>query len=432
MSIVGEQAPTLWDREHTETGDRPPSARPTSIPPADGTDPGAGAGVPASSAAEGRSRRGRLHELSRPCGYYLASRVAVLLAALGAQWFAPHLHLFNAMTTGWDAKWYTLIAQHGYPHHIVDEGHGSRWAYFPAWPLVIRGTVEVTRLSYVPATLMLSFALGLTSAIAVWVAVREVFGRVVADRAVLLYVFFPTAYVLSLGYSEALFITTCGACLFALSRRYWLAAAAFAVLGGLTRNFGVVLEACVIVAAGHAFLTTRRFRPLLAVLMAPLGFVAWLLYSWWTVGTPFAFVQAERFWGDAHFVWFTTPILAVVDMFTGLEALKNGQVVLCVFGVAFAYAGIVLLAKARDKGVSIPMFWWVFTIASTLAMVSSYQPDSVLRYSMAVITVFAAYAWRMKPAWEGPVVGMLGLSQGMLMLITLLGSQYPHTATLWP
>jgi hypothetical protein len=31
---------------------------------------------------------------------------------------------------------------------------------------------------------------------------------------------FPTAYVLSLGYSEAVFITTCGACPSALSRRH--------------------------------------------------------------------------------------------------------------------------------------------------------------------------------------------------------------------
>ena len=131
-------------------------------------------------------------------------------------------------------------------------------------------------------------------------------------------------------------------------------------------------------------------------------------------------------------MWFVTPILAVVDMFTGLAALKNGQVVLCVLGVVFAYAGIVLLSKARDNGVSIPMFWWVFTIASTLAVLSSYQPDSVLRYSMAVITVYAAYVWRMRPSWEGPVVGMLGVSQGMLMMITLLGSQFPHSATLWP
>ena len=105
---------------------------------------------------------------------------------------------------------------------------------------------------------------------------------------------------------------------------------------------------------------------------------------------------------------------------------------LCALGVAFAYGGIVLLSKARDKGVTIPVFWWVFTIGSTLALLSSYEPVSVLRYSMVVIPVYAAYAWRMRPAWEGPLVGMLGVSQGMLMLIALIGTLHPHTATLWP
>ena len=65
-------------------------------------------------------------------------------------------------------------------------------------------------------------------------------------------------------------------------------------------------------------------------------------------------------------------------------------------------------------------------------MLSSYQPDSVLRYSMVVITVYAAYTWRMRPSWEGPVVGMLGMSQGVLMLVVLVGSLHPHTASLWP
>jgi mannosyltransferase PIG-V len=431
MSTVQEQPVALSSGEPVEAAMTPPADEMLPTPMADRTGPPDVRPVEPASPTDGGPRR-RLHAIARPCGYYVLSRVAVLFAALGAKWFAPQLHLLSASTAGWDAHWYTLIAQHGYPHHIVNEGQGSRWAFFPAWPLTIRAAVEVTRLSYVQVTLILCFALGLTSAIALWLAVREVFGSVVADRAVLLYVFFPTAYVLSLGYSEGLFITTCGACLYALSRRYWITAALFAVLGGLSRNFGVVLVACVVVAAGHAFVTDRKIRPLVAVAIAPLGFVSWLLYSWWSVGTPFAFLQAERFWGDSHFVWFTTPILAVVDMFTGLDALKNGQVVLCVLGVAFAYVGIVLLSKARDKEVSIPMFWWVFTIAGTLAMLSSYEPDSVLRYSMAVITVYAAYAWRMRPAWEGPLVGMLGVSQGMLMLIVLMGSMHPHTANLWP
>jgi hypothetical protein len=238
--------------------------------------------------------------------------------------------------------------------------------------------------------------------------------------------------VLSLGYSEGLFITTCGACLFALSRRYWITAALFAALGGLTKNFGVVLVVCVIVAARHAFLTNHKIRSLAAVAIAPLGFVSWLLYSWWTVGTPFAFVQAERFWGDSHFAWFTAPIVAVIDLFTGMHALADGQLVLCALGLAFAYGGIVLLSRARDKGVTIPAFWWVFTIGNTLGVLSSYQPDSVLRYSMVVITAYAAYAWRIRPTWEGPLVGMLGMSQGVLMLVVLVGALHPHTASLWP
>ena len=88
-----------------------------------------------------------------------------------------------------------------------------------------------------------TFIFGLTSALAIWLAVREVFGARLADRTVLLYVFCPVAYVLSLAYTEGLFLTAAAACLFALSRRYWVSAALCACLAGLTRNTGIVLVA---------------------------------------------------------------------------------------------------------------------------------------------------------------------------------------------
>ena len=94
------------------------------------------------------------------------------------------------------------------------------------------GLAELTRLSLPDAAVVAAFIFGLTSALAIWLAVREVFGSRLADRAVLLYVFCPVAYVLSLAYTEGLFLTAAAGCLFALSRRYWVSAALFAAWPG--------------------------------------------------------------------------------------------------------------------------------------------------------------------------------------------------------
>jgi hypothetical protein len=100
--------------------------------------------------------------------------------------------------------------------------------------------------------------------------------------------------------------------------------------------------------------------------------------------------------------------------------------------MAFAFVGVLLLARAREKGVSIPAFWWIFTFGSVLAMMSPYEPVSVLRYSMAVLPLFAGFAWRMRSTWESAVVATLAVSQGALAVVVILGTLYPHTATIWP
>ena len=105
----------------------------------------------------------------------------------------------------------------------------------------------VTHLSLPDAAILAAFVFGLSSALTIWLAVREVFGARLADRAVLLYVFCPTAYVLSLAYTEGLFLTAAAVCLFALSRRYWITAALCACVAGLTRNTGLAVMLAVLV-----------------------------------------------------------------------------------------------------------------------------------------------------------------------------------------
>jgi hypothetical protein len=287
-------------------------------------------------------------------------------------------------------------------------------------------------LSYAQAAFVLSVVLGVTAVVAVWLAVREVFGPVVADRSVLLFVFFPASFVLSMAYTEALFITVAGLCLFAISRRWWITASMCAVVGSLTRSFGLVLIAGVGVAVIREVLRDRKLRPLLALALAPLGLVAWLAYAKWMTGTPLAFLEAEKFWGDSHFVWFTTPIRALLTVLTDPRSWGDAQVVLCAVAVVFVFSGVVLLAQARDRGVAIPVYWWVFTLGSVLAMMSPYEPVSVLRYSVAILPLFAGFAWKMRPSWDAPVASVLAISQGVLAFVIIVGTLYPHTAALWP
>jgi len=369
--------------------------------------------------------------LRRPISYFLLSRVVVVIAAVIAAWRVPRLHLVQAIT-GWDGQWYTKIAQHGYPHGLFNEGDGSRWAFFPAYPAMVRGTVDLTGLSYGNAELALSFLFGLTSVVAIWLAVRSVFGPRIADRSALLYVCFPASYVLSMAYTEALFLTAAAGCLYALSRRMWMTAATFAVIGSLTRSFGVVLIACVVVVAVPVVMRDRKVRPLLAIAVAPLGFAAWLLYSWHETGTPLAFLKAEQFWGYTHFKWFMTPIISLAHLLTSVRAFSDWQLVLASLAIVFAVVGLDLLWKAHLDGVRIPLYWWVFTIGSVLGAMSPYVPTSVLRYSMAAFPLFAGVAWKLRLRWTTALATAMMASQAVLFAAVLVGTLHPETTLMWP
>ncbi len=279
--------------------------------------------------------------------------MVVLVAGLITAWRIPRLHLLRALT-GWDGFWYTKIAQHGYPNRIFDEADGSRWAFFPAYPSVVRATVDLTGLSYANAELALTFVFGLTSVVAIWLAVRSVFGSVIADRSTLLYVCFPSAFVLSMAYTEGLFLTAAAACLYALSRRMWMTAAAFAIVGSLTRNFGVFLIICVVVVALKAVMKEPKLRPILAIIVSPLGLLAWLAYSWHMTGTPLAFVKAEQFFGNGRFRLFLTPFLSLGRLLTSPHSWGDWQLVTSSVALLFIVFGLDLLWRAREGGMHIP------------------------------------------------------------------------------
>ena len=315
--------------------------------------------------------------LIRPATYYLLSRVAVFATALVATSFIPKLHIFQTLGTAFDGRWYLKIAQHGYPDHLYQEGQGSRWAFFPGFPASVRALSEVTRLSLPHAALLAAFVFGLTSSLAIWLAAREIFGARLADRAVLLFVFCPTAYVLSLAYTEGLFLTAAAGCLFALSRRYWITAALCACAAGLTRNTGIAVILAVLVVALPAAWRGRAWRPAVAAVIAPLGLVTFMAYGWAMVGTPVAFLSAERFWQGQHFVWFVAPVGALfAALHGGATFLTNAMAGLAlIVGLVGIWLFDRLSRTLRTVGgalATVPASWWAYTIGALLIAYSAY------------------------------------------------------------
>ena len=146
------------------------------------------------------------------------------------------------------------------------------------------------------------------------------------------------------------------------------------------------------------------------------------------VGTPVAFLSAERFWQGQHFVWFITPVLAgPVALAQGptsphfvVDAMAAGALVIGFLGLRW----LDRMSSERTSGMrAAPIAWWVYAVGALLVAYSAYFPDSIPRYATAAFPLFAAFAWRLgatRRIWVLPAtVIAMALAQAALLLEVL-------------
>ena len=67
-------------------------------------------------------------------------------------------------TTLWDGQWYRTIVEEGYPSALPMEGDGSvsrsTWAFYPAYPMLVRAVMWVSRAPFEVVAPTLSTVLG--------------------------------------------------------------------------------------------------------------------------------------------------------------------------------------------------------------------------------------------------------------------------------
>ncbi|HEY9316036.1 hypothetical protein [Williamsia sp.] len=241
----------------------------------------------------------------------------------------------GSVLSAWDGKWMLAIAEHGYggvPLTQTD-AQGTRnsdtpYAFFPGYPLLAGAVDKIPGFSPLGAALTVNVFLGAFAAVGVarigaicceqmqsrpnpprWIPARitnwfsdesDDSGATRHSKAdparagLLLSVFFaaaPMGIVLSMAYTEALFCALAAWALVGVLQERWLLAGTTAMLAGLSRPTAVVLIAVVILAAALRY--RDGWRAWVAIVISPLGYLAYLAVVWHKTGEPLGWFRIQ-------------------------------------------------------------------------------------------------------------------------------------------
>jgi hypothetical protein len=197
----------------------------------------------------------------------------------------------------WDGGWYLAVVEHGYPDTVaggVGAEAQSTLGFFPGYPLLIQAGSSLTGLSPALVGVVISTLAGAATSVALWLLAERVADTKTADRTVVLFCFFPSAFVLSMVYAEALLLLLVVTCLLALVLERWLIAGVAAGLASLVRPNGLVLTLCCGWAAIQAIRHRRSWMPVVAPLLAPTGTLAFFGYLQMRTGDWLAYVHTQK------------------------------------------------------------------------------------------------------------------------------------------
>jgi hypothetical protein len=262
--------------------------------------------------------------ITLPLLLYAASRI-VQLAVL--DWMVPAGDQggVRSRLLAWDAGWFVHVAQEGYPHTYTysDTGTlvGNGLAFFPGYPMLVRGVHLITGLQPDTTALAVSWIAGGVAAVFVYALGERLYGLRVGVALTVLFCAQPMSLALSMAYSEALFVAFVAAMFYAAHRQAWLVAGALGLAAALTRPTGAAAAIALAVAALMALRNgfRPRWRPIVAALVALAGVPAYLLWVGLRVGNIHAWFDIQTAGWGTTFDYGASTLAFIRD------ALRTGE-----------------------------------------------------------------------------------------------------------
>ncbi|WP_293129338.1 mannosyltransferase family protein [Microcoleus sp. bin38.metabat.b11b12b14.051] len=267
----------------------------------------------------------------------------------------------------WDGKWYIEIATLGYSY--ADDGQHHSVAFYPLFPLLVRGLITLGIQVEVAGVLINSLAfMGALVLVYFWVEQRYDTGAAKWTTAVLAWC--PFSLFCTVIYTEGLFLFLTASALRAFERGEYIWAGFWGALTTATRGPEVALIPTFLLTAW------REKRPPIAYaagLASAIGLLSFSLYCGLTFGDALAFIHVQKAWVQP--TW--------LDIFRDFFSFR----VQAVSKVGMIFGGGYLLWYLRKK-LSITLI--SFGFCSLALLLNSGALQSVHRYAYGILSLSIA------------------------------------------
>jgi len=195
-----------------------------------------------------------------------------------------HLPRPLSILGNFDGVNYLRLSTHGYP------SRGGEVAFFPLYPLLIRGFVN---LGFEP--LYGALTVTFLCLILFFLLVRKLYPAA-SSKFLWLFVSFPASFFLLSAYTESLFLLFFVAFLYTLKAKKWWLAGIIAGAASGTRLVGAIFGVMLLV---EYFRNCHKlsFRFFLLAILSELGLLAYMYYLYQNFGDPLAFIHAQPQFG---------------------------------------------------------------------------------------------------------------------------------------
>ena len=331
---------------------------------------------------------------------------------------APPLTVAMDMFNRWDAPHYVDIAKNWYVSNPTLDAYNFI-VFFPFYPILIRlFTVDLNYINL--SALIVANVCSLIAFFYLYKLAKLEFNEGIAIKAVLFISIFPTAYFLSVPYTEGLFFALVISSIYYARLGKWQFAGLLSLFAALTRIAGLVLVAVLLVEYFHQknWKAKKIDLKILWTLFALVGFLIYLNINNQVTGNPFTFMQIQAaHWSNNFDPW--TGLTSAYGWAT--NATYPSNVTIGIAPISFALFGLLMVGigiwrRLRPTylvymflswGVAISTSWWISVPRYVMAMFPMFILFGLLSHKKAItitgmflsgtllcyFTIFFAQGW---------------------------------------